>query len=95
MINITLSETKNHLEIEARGHSMGTDEPCSRVSTTLDLVKLFLTRFTVASNRKNGYTYLKIIKSPLSEEMLMSSILYLKELSQLYPKSITIIERKN
>lgn len=74
---------------------MGTDEPCSRVSTTLDLVKLFLTRFTVASNRKNGYTYLKIIKSPLSEEMLMSSILYLKELSQLYPKSITIIERKN
>ena len=31
MITITLVETKNHLEIEARGHSMGTDEPCARV----------------------------------------------------------------
>ena len=95
MISITLVETKNHLEIEVRGHSMGTDEPCSRMSTTLDLIKVFMTRFISDSTRKNGYTYLKLIKSPLSEEMLMSSILYLKELSQLYPKSITIIERKN
>ena len=94
MINITISETKNHLEIEARGHSMGTDEPCSRVSTTLDLVKLFLTRFTVAIDRKNGYTYLKIIKSPLSEELLVNSVLYLKELSKFYPNHVTIEERK-
>ena len=94
MITITLVETKNHLEIEARGHSMGTDEPCARVSTTLDLIKLFLTRFTLISDRKSGYTYLKLIKSPLSEEILVNSILYLKELSQLYPKSITITERK-
>ena len=94
MITITLVETKNHLEIEARGHSMGTDEPCARVSTTLDLIKLFLTRFTLISDRKSGYTYLKLIKQPLSEEILVNSILYLKELSQLYPKSITITERK-
>ena len=73
---------------------MGTDEPCARVSTTLDLIKLFITRFTLISDRKSGYTYLKLIKSPLSEEMLVNSILYLKELSQLYPKSITITERK-
>ena len=94
MIAITLTETKNHLRIEARGHSMGTDEPCSRVSTTLDLIKLFLTRFTVLSHRARGYTVLKIIKSPLSEENLKSAIMYLQELSELYPNQITITERK-
>ena len=93
MIAITLTETKNHLEIEARGHSMGTDEPCARVSTTLDLIKLFLTRFTLDSERIGGYTFLKLIKSPLSEESLTNSIIYLKELSKLYPNHITIIER--
>ena len=95
MIKITLSETKNHLEIEARGHSMGTDEPCARMSTTLDLIKVFMTRFISDSTRKNGYTYLKIIKSPLSEENLVSAITYLQELSNLYPAHIQIIERKN
>ena len=95
MIIITIEETKNHLRIEARGHSLGTDEPCSRVSTTLDLIKVFLTRFTVLSHRNNGYTVLKIIKSPLSEEALTNSIIYLKELSKLYPNHITIKERKN
>ena len=95
MIVATITETNKHLVIECTGHSMGTDEPCSRVSTTLDLVKLFLTRFTVASDRKNGYTYLKIIKSPLSEELLVNSVLYLKELCKLYPNHITIKERKN
>lgn len=94
MIAITLTETKNHLEIEARGHSMGTDEPCSRVSTTLDLIKLFLTRFLIDTKRETGYTVLKIIKSPLSEENLTSAIMYLQELSELYPNQITITERK-
>lgn len=74
---------------------MGTDEPCSRVSTTLDLIKVFLTRFTVLSHRNNGYTVLKLIKSPLSEENLVSAITYLQELSNLYPAHIQIIERKN
>lgn len=95
MIMVTIEETKNHLRIEARGHSMGTDEPCSRVSTTLDLIKVFLTRFTVLSHRNNGYTVLKLIKSPLSEENLVSAITYLQELSNLYPAHIQIIERKN
>ena len=94
MIMISIEETKNHLRIEARGHSMGTDEPCSRVSTTLDLVKVFLTRFTILSHRASGYTVLKFIKSPLSEENLTNAILYLKELSKLYPNQITITERK-
>ena len=94
MIMISIEETKNHLRIEARGHSMGTDEPCSRVSTTLDLIKLFLTRFLVESKREAGYTFLKLIKSPLSEENLTNAILYLKELSDLYPNQITITERK-
>ena len=94
MIAINFTETKNHLIIEARGHSMGTDEPCSRVSTALDLIKLFLTRFTVLSHRARGYTFLKIIKSPLSEENLTSAIMYLQELSELYPNQITITERK-
>ena len=94
MIAITLTETRNHLEIEARGHSMGSYEPCSRVSTTLDLIKLFLTRFLVESNREAGYTVLKLIKSPLSEENLTIAIMYLQELSELYPNQITITERK-
>ena len=94
MITVTIAEAKNHVEIVARGHSMGTDEPCSRVSTTLDLIKLFLTRFLLDTKRKAGYTFLKLIKSPLSEEALTNSILYLKELSKLYPNHITIIERK-
>lgn len=94
MIAITLIETKNYLEIEARGHSMGTDEPCSRVSTTLDLIKLFLTRFLLVTKREAGYTFLKLIKSPLSEEALTISIIYLKELSKLYPNHIIIKERK-
>ena len=94
MISITLVETKNHLEIVARGHSMGTDEPCARVSTTLDLIKVFMTRFITDSSRKNGYTRLQIIKSPLSEENLVSTIVYLQELSTLYPSHIQIIERK-
>lgn len=93
MIRITLTETKNHIEIESKGHSTGTDEPCSRVSTTLDIIKVFLTRYIVASNRKNGYTYLKLIKSPLTEENLTSAILYLHDLSTLYPHHITITER--
>ena len=93
MIAITLTESKNHLEIEARGHSMGTDEPCARVSTTLDLIKLFLTRFLLECKREAGYTFLRLIKSPLSEEALSNSILYLKELSDLYPNYITIKER--
>lgn len=94
MIVITLTETKNHLEIEAKGHSMGTDEPCSRVSTTLDLIKLFLTRFLLDTKREAGYTFLKLIKSPLSEEALTNSLIYLQELSELYPNHITIKERK-
>ena len=94
MIAITLTETKNHLAIEARGHSMGTDEPCSRVSTTLDLIKIFLTRFLVESKREAGYTFLKLIKSPLSEENLTSAIMYLQKLSELYSNQITITERK-
>lgn len=94
MIVITLTETKNHLEIVARGHSMVTDEPCARVSTTLDLIKLFLNRFTLDSDRIGGYTFLKLIKSPLSEESLTSAIIYLQELSELYPNHITIKERK-
>ena len=73
---------------------MGTDEPCSRVSTTLDLIKLFLTRFLVESKREDGYTFLKLIKSPLSEEALTNSLIYLKELADLYPNHITIKERK-
>ena len=94
MIVITLTETKNHLEIEAKGHSMGTDEPCSRISTTLDLIKIFLTRFLLDTKRGAGYTFLKLIKSPLSEEALTNSIIYLKELSKLYPNHIVITERK-
>ena len=94
MIVITLTETKNHLEIEAKGHSMGTDEPCSRISTTLDLIKIFLTRFLLDTKREAGYTFLKLIKSPLSEEALTNSIIYLKELSKLYPNHIVITERK-
>ena len=74
---------------------MGTDEPCSRVSTTLDLIKVFLNRFTILSHRASGYTVLKFIKSPLSEENLTNAILYLKELSELYPNQITITERKS
>ncbi len=74
---------------------MGTDEPCSRVSTTLDLIKLFLTRFLVDTKRDAGYTFLKIIKSPLTEEVLISGIIYLKELSDLYPNHINITERTN
>ena len=94
MITVTIAEAKNHVEIVARGHSMGTDEPCARVSTTLDLIKVFLTRFTLDSERLGGYTFLKLIKSPLSEEALTNSIIYLKELSKLYPNHITITERK-
>lgn len=94
MIMITLTETKNHIEIVARGHSMGTDEPCARVSTTLDLIKLFLNRFTLDSDRIAGYTFLKLIKSPLTEEALINSLIYLKELADLYPNHITIKERK-
>lgn len=73
---------------------MGTDEPCSRVSTTLDLIKLFLTRFLLDTKREAGYTFIKLIKSPLSEESLTSAIMYLQELSELYPNQITITERK-
>lgn len=95
MIIATITETNKHLVIECTGHSMGTDEPCARMSTTLDLIKVFMTRFISDSTRKNGYTYLKIIKSPLSEENLVSAITYLQELSNLYPAHIQIIERKN
>lgn len=93
MIRITLTETSNNLVIECTGHSMGTDEPCTRISTTLDLIKVFMTRFITDSVRENGYTRLKIIKSPLSEENLTSTIIYLQELSTLYPTHIQITER--
>lgn len=93
MIVLTVTENRNYFEIEAKGHSMGTDEPCSRVSTTLDLTKIFLTRFIIKNERKNGYTYLKIINSPLTDETVKSVIFYLYELSKLYPSHITIIER--
>lgn len=93
MIVIIVYENRSYFEIKAKGHSMGTNEPCSRVSTTLDLAKIFLTRFIIENERKNGYTYLKIINSPLTDETVRSVIFYLYELSKLYPSHITIIER--
>ena len=73
---------------------MGTDEPCARISTALDLIKLFLSRFLLNDVRKNGYTFLKIIKSPLSQEALINGIFYLKDLAILYPNHITITEKE-
>lgn len=93
MIVIIIYENRSYFEIKVKGHSMGTNEPCSRVSTALDLTKIFLTRFIIKSERKNGYTYLKIINSPLTDETVRSVIFYLYELSKLYPSHITIIER--
>lgn len=90
MILLEIVETDKNLRITSVGHSIGTDEPCARVSTMLDLIKLFLRQFIVEEERKNGYTYINVIKSPLSEQYLVDIVRYMLELTNLYPAHIKL-----
>jgi uncharacterized protein YsxB (DUF464 family) len=95
MIKISLSENENHFKLECTGHSLENNEPCARVSTALDMMKLFFTKHLEKTKRVHGLTLLVFNKKGLTKEkkkLLEDCILYFYELKKLYGSSIQIYE---
>ena len=95
MISISITKTKYTTTITADGHSTNTDEPCSRVSTTLDLIYYILLPFITSHNRYHGYTSITLINSQISLPQIQTFTLYLYSLQSLYPSNIKITQKEN
>ncbi len=98
MIMINLSETRKNVTIEVTGHGDDTDQSCARVSTVLDIIKLFFSKLVSDYKKEYGYTLIVIDKRRTAKQFLFSNLLevlgYFIELEKLYPKSIKINTRK-
>lgn len=94
MITITINKTPTQTTITADGHSTNTDEPCARVSTTLDLLYYTSLEFIISNTRSNGFTSLTLINSKLSLPHIKTFTLYLYSLQSLYPSNIKINQKE-
>ena len=98
MIMINLSETRKNVTIEVTGHGDDTDQSCARVSTVLDIIKLFFSKLVSDYKKEYGYTLIVIDKRRTAKNFLFSNLLevlgYFIELEKLYPNSIKINTEK-
>lgn len=96
MITLTAEITATSLRLTVRGHSATGREDCARATTAFQAITYTFTHKIIDKKTADGYSYAEIAYNKQSKKMLLQAVLYLKQLAELHPKtmSFTFIENE-
>ena len=99
MITISAEMTATSLRLTVRGHSATGREDCARATTAFQAITYTFTHKIIDKKTADGYSYAEIAYSKQNKKMLLQAVLYLKQLAELHPKTMSFkfneIEEKN
>lgn len=95
MITLTAEFTKTSLRLTVRGHSATGREDCARATTAFQAITYTFTHKIIDKKTADGYSYAEIAYSKQTKKMLLQAVLYLKQLAELHPKTMSFTFKEN
>lgn len=89
MITILAEMTETSLRLTVRGHSATGREDCARATTAFQAITYTFTHKIIDKKTADGYSYAEIAYSKQNKKMLLQAVLYLKQLAELHPKTMS------
>ena len=89
MITLTAVMTPTSLRLTVRGHSTTGREDCARATTAFQAITYTFTHKIIDKKTADGYSYAEIAYTKQTKKMLLQAVLYLKQLAELHPKTMT------
>lgn len=89
MITINAEMTETSLRLMVKGHSATGREDCARATTAFQAITHTFTHKIIDKKTADGYSYAEIAYNKQSKKMLLQAVLYLKQLAELHPKTMT------
>lgn len=89
MITIIAEMTATSLRLTVRGHSATGREDCARATTAFQAITYTFTHKIINKKTADGYSYAEIAYNKQSKKMLLQAVLYLKQLAELHPKTMS------
>lgn len=89
MITINAEMTETSLRLMVKGHSATGREDCARATTAFQAITYTFTHKIIDKKTADGYSYAEIAYNKQSKKMLLQAVLYLKQLAELHPKTMT------
>lgn len=95
MITINAEMTATSLRLTVRGHSSTGREDCARATTAFQAITYTFTHKIIDKKTADGYSYAEIAYSKQNKKMLLQAVLYLKQLAELHPKTMSFTFKEN
>lgn len=95
MITLTAEMTETSLRLTVRGHSGTGREDCARATTAFQAITYTFTHKIIDKKTADGYSYAEIAYTKQTKKMLLQAVLYLKQLAELHPKTMTFNFKEN
>lgn len=95
MITLTAEMTATSLRLTVRGHSATGREDCARATTAFQTITYTFTHKIIDKKTADGYSYAEIAYTKQTKKMLLQAVLYLKQLAELHPKTMTFNFKEN
>ena len=89
MITLTAEMTATSLRLTVHGHSATGREDCARATTAFQAITYTFTHKIIDKRTADGYSYAEIAYSKQNKKMLLQAVLYLKQLAELHPKTMS------
>lgn len=89
MITLTAEFTKTSLRLTVRGHSWTGREDCARATTAFQAITYTFAHKIIDKKTADGFSYAEIAYTKQTKKMLLQAVLYLKQLAELHPKTMT------
>lgn len=89
MITISAEMTATSLRLTVKGHSATGREDCARATTAFQAITYTFTHKIIDKKTADGYSYAEIAYNKQSKKMLLQAVLYLKQLAELHPKTMS------
>lgn len=95
MITINAEMTATSLRLTVRGHSATGREDCARATTAFQAITYTFTHKIIDKKTADGYSYAEIAYTKQTKKMLLQAVLYLKQLAELHPKTMSFTFKEN
>ena len=95
MITLTAVMTPTSLRLTVKGHSATGREDCARATTAFQAITYTFTNKIIDKKTADGYSYAEIAYTKQTKKMLLQAVLYLKQLAELHPKTMTFTFKEN
>lgn len=89
MITLTAEMTATSLRLTVKGHSANGREDCARATTAFQAITYTFTHKIIDKKTADGFSYAEIAYTKQTKKMLLQAVLYLKQLAELHPKTMT------